>query len=445
LVVVHVNANDLIYGADRAVYRIHRSLLRPGLESPIQSSMRVIHKTGDDPSVHGGPPHGVNVLASKILRRFSRFDSTARRPGNPSLHSIAWPSTGLGRELQRRYRQGSMDLVHLHWLGDSTLSIEEVGALSMSMPLVWTFHDQWAFCGAEHYTSPPQPGEALSRDDRYARAYGPESRPPQEPGTDLNRRTWLRKRRSWRRPIPIVCPSTWMASCVRRSSLMGGWPIRVIPHPIDGAVWAPLDQAQARDLLGLPRERPLVLFGAMGGSADPRKGGDLLRDALLLLRARVQGTALDSLNVVVFGQSCPAAPPDLGFPVHYMGRLYDDISLRLVYAAADVMVVPSRQEAFGQTATESHACGTPVVAFRTGGLTDIVDDRLTGVLAEPFQSASLASAIHWVLEDPTRRRQLAAAARERAERLWDPTRIATLYASLYAETTERFASLSVKP
>ena len=100
------------------------------------------------------------------------------------------------------------------------------------------------------------------------------------------------------------------------------------------------------------------------------------------------------------------------------------------------MVVPSRQEAFGQTASEAHACGTPVVAFNTGGLPDIVDDRVTGVLAEPFVPASLAASISWVLEDLTRLHSLGAAARKRAERLWAPRRIASLYEKVYLSAKE---------
>jgi glycosyltransferase involved in cell wall biosynthesis len=217
---------------------------------------------------------------------------------------------------------------------------------------------------------------------------------------------------------------------------MGDWPITVIPSPIDLNVWAPCDQAQARALLGLPADRPLVLFGAMGGSDDSRKGADLLLAALQRLRIQVAGKPLEQLDLVVFGQSRPAQPPDLGFPIHYSGHLHDDLSLRLLYAAADVMVVPSRQEAFGQTASEAHACATPVVAFATGGLVDIIDHQITGALAQPFDPLSLAAAIRWVLEDPQRRRQLGAAARQRAESLWDPARVAGLYAEVYGQALE---------
>jgi glycosyltransferase involved in cell wall biosynthesis len=127
----------------------------------------------------------------------------------------------------------------------------------------------------------------------------------------------------------------------------------------------------------------------------------------------------------------------MGFPIHYTGRILDDLRLRLLYAAADVFVIPSRQDNLPNTGLEAHACGIPVVAFRTGGLVDIVADRVTGALAEPFVPASLAAAIRWVLVDPQRRRQLGAAARQRAVRIWDPARVAGLYADVYHQALGR--------
>jgi glycosyltransferase involved in cell wall biosynthesis len=425
--ILHVNASDINGGAARAAYRIHQSLVAHGEAYGLQSQMRVIRQFSDDPSVIGGPPSG----QSSIWRRLQPFLAEKAQLGfrtlNPVLHSLAWPGTGLGAELKQRHRNGQADLINIHQLGHSTLSIEEIGRLKM--PLVWTLHDQWTFCGAEHYTSPPLFGETASSDQRFVLGYTPSSRPHHESGLDLNRRTWQRKRRAWRQPIHIICPSRWMGDCARRSALMGDWPITVIPYPIDLNVWAPFGQVQARGLLGLPPDRPLVLFGAVGGTADSRKGADLLLEALQRMRSDVAGTPLDQLELVVFGQGAPAKPPDLGFKVHYMGRLHDDLTLRLLYVAADVMVVPSRQEAFGQTASEAHACGTPVVAFRAGGLVDIVDHHITGALAEPFDPASLASSIRWVLEDPLRRHKLCMAARERSEALWDAKCISRRYAS----------------
>jgi glycosyltransferase involved in cell wall biosynthesis len=171
----------------------------------------------------------------------------------------------------------------------------------------------------------------------------------------------------------------------RPDGQLAGWPVTVIPYLLDLQVWAPLVKHQARALLNLPQDRPLVFFGADGGTRDPRKGADLLLQTLQLLRSQVAGTALEQLELVVFGQSRPSQVPDLGFPIHYSGPLHDDISLPLLYAAADVMVIPSRQDNLPNTGLEAHACSTPVVA-------------------QPFDPHSLAASIRWVLEDPQRRR-----------------------------------------
>jgi len=86
---------------------------------------------------------------------------------------------------------------------------------------------------------------------------------------------------------------------------------------------------------------------------------------------------LPGLELVIFGQLPPQTPTDLGFPVHYTGHLQDDVSLRLLYNAADAMVILSRQDTLPNTGVEAHACGTPVVAFGTCGLPDIVEHRET--------------------------------------------------------------------
>lgn len=160
-----------------------------------------------------------------------------------------------------------------------------------------------------------------------------------ESGPDLNRWTWNRKRRHRTRPIQLVTPSRWLVHCVRQSALMGDWPVEVIPNALDAEVWSPIEPLTARHLLRLPPTAPLLLFGAYDGTVDLRKGFDLLAGALDRLRGRLPG-----LQLMVFGQAEPRQAPDLGFPVHYVGRLYDDLSLRILYSAADAMLIPSRQD-----------------------------------------------------------------------------------------------------
>ncbi len=195
---------------------------------------------------------------------------------------------------------------------------------------------------------------------------------------------WSRKRKHWQRPMHIGTPSRWLANCVRESALMRDWPVTVVPNCLDTERWQPLEKSLARQLLGLPSDVPLLLFGAMGGGNDPRKGFDLLLQALAHLRGE-----MPDLNLVVFGQLPPRNPPDLGFPIHYTGHLHDDLSLRALYSAADALVIPSRQDNLPNTGVEALACGTPVVAFNTGGLPDIVDHQQTGYLADAERLSGL--------------------------------------------------------
>ena len=412
---LQLNYSDINGGAARAAYRIHHALRSSG----IVSQMLVNVAAAGDWTVQGPATKWAKAMG-RIRPQLATPFRQLLRTGNPIIHSPAlvpsrWPE---------RINASEADLVQLHWVQGEMLSIADIARIRK--PIVWTLHDMWAFCGAEHYTT----------DHRWRDGYRRDNRPAHESGFDLNRHTWQRKCKHWRRPLQIVCPSQWLAECVRASALMHDWPVAVVPNPIDTVRWQPIDQLLARQLLGLPQDCPLLLFGAIGGGNDPRKGMDLLLAALAHLRSE---PSLQNLQLVVFGQLAPQSLPQLGFPVHYTGHLHDDLSLRALYSAADLMVVPSRQDNLPNTGLEAHACGTPVVAFRTGGLPDIVEHQRTGYLAQPFHTQDLAAGISWVLEDPQRRIGLGHAARQRAERLWAPARVAGMYAEVYGQVIERSA------
>jgi glycosyltransferase involved in cell wall biosynthesis len=406
LKILHLNRTDIRGGAARAAYRIHRALLASGVDS----NLLVDSATSDDWTVEAA----LRTKAARRREHIRQYVADKARSllttANPVVHTPAIVSSGRPRQLNT----SDCDVVHLHWLGAEMMSVADIGRLRK--PVAWTLHDMWAFCGAEHYAN----------DYRWREGYHKHNRPAHESGFDLNRWTWDRKRRHWTRPMHIVAPSRWMAECVRSSALMADWPVHVIPNAIDTSRWRPIDQQLARDLLGLPRDVPLLLFGAMGGARDPRKGFDLLLAALAHLRGQLLG-----LELIVFGQTEPRKAPDMGFPVHYTGHLHDDLSLRALYSAANALVVPSRQDNLPNTAMEAQACGTPVVAFDIGGLSDIVTHQETGYLAGDMHATALAEGIHWTL---TRRptKNLSNAARLQACSRFENADVARQYADLYA-------------
>ena len=175
---------------------------------------------------------------------------------------------------------------------------------------------------------------------------------------------------------------------------MHNWPVSVVANPINTDHWKPFDQGIAREMLGLPTEVPLLLFGAMAGGQDPHKGFDLLLRTLEYLR---DDSGAQGLELVVFGQNEPQPKPALGFPIHYIGHQQDDLSLRAVYSAASVLAIPSRLDNLPNVGVEALACGIPVVAFNTGGLPDIVTHKQSGYLAQPFDTEDFAEGIIWSL------------------------------------------------
>jgi glycosyltransferase involved in cell wall biosynthesis len=416
--VIHLNHSDINGGAARAAYRIHHALRDAGVDSTLWVNVA----SAGDWTVEG-PASKWSKAMGRIRPQLGGLLRKALRTENPIIHSPAI----LPSNYVKRVNESDADVVHLHWVQGEMLSITDIGRIEK--PIVWTLHDMWAFCGAEHYTEEFCWREGYRRDNR----------PAHESGLDLNRWTWERKRKHWTQPMQIVTPSRWLANCVRESALMCDWPVSVIPNCLDTERWKPMEQALARELLGLPADAPLLLFGAMGGGRDPRKGFDLLTAALGHLRGEIPG-----LELVVFGQLAPLNPPDLGFPIHYTGHLHDDLSLRALYSAADALMVPSRQDNLPNTAVEAQACGTPVVAFDIGGLPDIVEHQRTGYLAKAFETEDLAAGIRWVLGGGAprflqnhammaKKMNMVALSRERAVAQFSNAVVAEKYRAVYEE------------
>ncbi len=402
-----LNHSDIIGGAARATYRIHNALRNAGVDSTMQVNKQV----AGDWTVEG-PTRlksliAVRSLVGSLLRR-------TLHTGNPIIHSASvlpsrWP---------KLLNISEADIIHMHCVTGEMLSIKDISRICK--PVVWTLHDMWAFCGAEHYTM----------DERWKMGYRRDNRPNHESGFDLNSWTWKRKNKYWQRPMHIVTPSRWLAECVRESALMADWPVSVVHNVIDTAKWFPVEQHVARKLLNLPQDVPLLLFGAMGGVRDPRKGFDLLLKALDQLRDEVA-----DLELVIFGQLPPREPVDLGFPINYSGHLHDDVSLRLLYSAVDVLAIPSRQDNLPNTGVESLACGTPVIAFDTCGLPDIVSHQHNGYLAEAFDPVDFAHGVSWILEN-RHNGSLRQAAREHAIERFSPAVVVPQYLEVYRQAME---------
>lgn len=354
------------------------------------------------------------------------------------------------------------ELVHFHWINGGMCHVSD---LTVPMcPVAWTVHDSWAFTGGCH---------VIGDCENYTSSCGHCPQLNSSFSLDASRFQHWTKRRAYKKAsIQIVTPSSWMKERIQMSSLLSDFQVEVIPNAIDTRVFRPLDRAEARERLGLPQDSRIILFGAINARSDLNKGFDLFRQAAGILHERLNGSEVSqekplssisagrqtdgtdvrsknsgsrksrsraTLPVVlaIFGSerwAGPRADPDLpGFPVYSTGTFQDDLSLSLLYSAADVMCVPSRQESFGQTAVEALACAIPVVAFRTSGLKDIVDHGVTGYLADPYDPQDFAAGIQYCLEHP----DLGKKGRHQVVRKFDSSVVARLHRDLYHRLLER--------
>lgn len=408
-----VNTNADGGGASRAANRLHHALLDFGIDS----HMRVLHGAMVDNRVKcGGWPYSIaDKVMSKLHRRWIAQTQRGWHTDNSTIHTFG----EIGGKLIDELNAGDADVLNLHWIS-TMLSIKDIGRLTK--PIVWTLHDMWAFCGGEHYA----PDESSAR---FRSGYRPDNRPKGEGGPDLNRRAWVAKRLAWSgKKFTIVSPSRWLADCARQSVIFADADVNVIPNPLNMEyTWRPIKREAARIALNLPSSKKLILMGADGGVADPRKGGDLLRAAISLVAAKQAG----GIELMIYGQGKPERDDNWPCPVHWLGAVRDDRVLALAYSAADVMVVPSRQDNLPNTAVEAQACGTPVVAFDIGGLHDIVVHQETGWLAKAFDTADMAAGILWVLSDNGRHGKLSEDSRKMALVRFSPMAVARQYQKIY--------------
>jgi glycosyltransferase involved in cell wall biosynthesis len=409
--VLLLNTSDAENGSARAAYRLHRGLQSIG----VTSQMLVQSKSTNEPTVTA-PKTNLSVGIARTKISFDALPLKVYPQRQDTTFSLQWTPD----RVRPKVAKVNPDVINLHWVNSGYVQIETVA--KFKQPIVWTLHDMWAFTGGCHY----------SQDcDRYTAACGACPQLDSSKDWDLSRWVWQRKIKAWRNiNLTVVALSSWLANCASSSSLFKDVRIELIPNGLDIQRYRPINRQVARELLNLPHNKQLVLFGSLKATTDKRKGFHLLQSALQDLS---KSGWKDKLELVVFGASEPENLPDFGFKAHYLGTFSDDLSLALIYSAADIFVLPSTQENLANTVMEALACGTPCVAFSIGGMPDMIEHQKNGYLAQPYKIEDLAQGVAWVLENEERHQKIGKRAREKAEQEFTLESQAHRYLSLFKE------------
>lgn len=280
------------------------------------------------------------------------------------------------------------DIVHLHWV-NNMISINDIARIKK--PIVWTMHDSWPFCGAEHYPN------ILENDERFITGYTAKNKPRSTTGFDICKMAYNRKKRYLQKlPIHFIAPSKWEHDCLKKSALFKHHECTVIPNIIDRDIFYPADDKNfIKKLFHIPLDKKIIGFGAAYDIDDLKsvKGGFYLLEALKKIKNP------ENYHLVIFGPASQRFTAEVKIPAFYTGYIASPVILAAIYNCCDVFMCPSIIENLPYTCLEAICCGVPVAAFNTGGIPDIVEHKYNGYLAEPFDTDDLHRGIMYAFDN----------------------------------------------
>lgn len=379
-----LNFSDTGGGAAIAAYRLLNALRA----KKIDATLGVVDKKTADQNVIKLPQKKICIFHKLVSKIFVKFINPIwkrlKKPFEFKTSNSVFHSTNFKSKIDVNWINNSdYDIVHLHWINSDMISIKDIARIKK--PIVWTMHDTWPFCGAEHYPN------MLENDIRYKADYLKSNKPKSTKGFDLCRKVWLKKKKYLsNKELVFISPSTWEKKCLDESALFGGKKCFVIPNILP-QVFQPMDKASIRKLLNILLGKKIIGFGAAYDIDNPRgiKGAYYLIQALNLLDNP------SDYFVVVFGNASSKFLSKLTIPYFASGFISNEQILAMLYNACDVFVCPSIIENLPFTCLESTFCGIPVTAFNVGGIPDIVEHKVTGYLAKPYDCKDLADGIEY--------------------------------------------------
>ncbi|MGD0915984.1 MAG: glycosyltransferase [Thermodesulfobacteriota bacterium] len=422
--IVLINTSDIRGGAAKAAYRLHEGL-RQIAEN---SSMVVKEKSSQDDAVLqvGSYPSPVESPDSYYFSLIQQQYINAHRTDiSNTIFSFPYP----GHDLSHLQVVQDADIINLHWVAYFQSPTTLVRLFSPGKPVVWTLHDQWPFSGGCHYAA----GCEKYRTDCSPCPQLAED-PFDLPAAILNDKLEVFRNAN----LTIVSPSKWLASCAKESALFRHFRVEVIPNSLDTDVFCPVPKPEAKAALGIPPDSITLLFGAESGS-EKRKGFHKLMAAMRHCLAQDDFRKLAAerrITLLCFGHPSEEINT-LGLPVVSLGYLDRDEDIRTTYSAADIFVLPSLEDNLPNTLLEAMSCGTPVIGFDTGGIPDVVENGVTGMVVSRGSENLLGEAILRILGNSELLATMAENARGKAVKDFGLSVQATRYLSLYSELCQK--------
>lgn len=317
------------------------------------------------------------------------------------------------------------DVVHYHNLLGGYFNYLRLPSLTQAKPSVWTLHDMWALTGHCIHSFDCQ---------RWRTGCGACPYPSTDPPIrrDATAWEWRLKQRTYRRSrMVLTTPSRWQFNLLGKSMLRDH-PARHVPNAVDTSVYRAVDRAVVRRELGWPQESFVVLL-ASNRLGNPFQRFDLLPEIF----AGIRHKRPHGVTIAMLGEPGPAFEVPAGISMFSLGYLDADRDKARVFAAADVLLFPSRADNQPLILLEAMSCGCPAVAFDVGGISELVRHRETGYLARSACADDMRSGLQWLMDHPEECRRLGTASRRLVEANHDLDQHALSMLNVYYEAIQR--------
>jgi len=377
--VLHISLYDRYGGACIAAYRQHEALRRHGVDS----KMWVRFKVTNDPDVIAYKP--CKQITERFFRVYRRRWLAAAKRKADLRGEMFSAASELGVDILNDIPE--VDVINIQFGWGFVDLPAFLRALPPKIPVVVTMHEMATFTGGCSYA------EGCLR---FHEACGRCPKVGRSGENDFSRKGWKDRKNAFdarrRSNLHFVADSNWLLNEAGQSSLLRDYPISTIHYGIDTEIFKPLDSGLARSVFNIPSDAKVICFAAASWSNE-RKGMRHLAEALRAMHVKP--------FLLTWGQSFELEAP--GVKRFHIGNIDNEHFMALAYNAADVFVMPSLEEAFGQTALEAIACGKPVAAFAAGGIPETVRHEQTGLLAEVGDGAQLSRNIESLLNNESLR------------------------------------------
>ena len=414
--VILINTWDVFGGAARAAHRLYTGLRQAG----VHASYLVSDKRSNDRHILELERERckLDALEGAVQRNYIN--------GNRSRLSNTYFSFTLnGAPVAESLVVKAADVINLHWVEKFISNKSLVQLAELGKPVVWTLHDQRPFTGGCHYTSGCT-GFIDGCHDCKQLVFDPHHLPEK---VLADRQKILAAM-----DLTIVTPSNWLAKEAHKSRLLRDKPIRVIANSVDTDLFFPVPKGTAKSMLGISQDVVTLMFGAQH-NREKRKGFDELMESLQIclqhpsFQKACEAGRFQIISIGDKGSDISQLP----IKSNNFGYIEDDHKLAILYSATDLFIIPSLEDNLPNSLLEAMACGTPVAAFDTGGIPDLLKQGVNGLLAEKGNTAELANAMLMLVFDSDKRARLGRNSRMLIEAAFQQESQASKYLALFEE------------